>query len=343
MIRSARLGRARPMSTVRACHYRPQVMSTQATTHRASAVAFIAALLLFAQAGSAATLEGRIAFPGRELPAATVYAHNVANAELHQAELRRNEATFRMELPAGKYWVFVQPREPGLTELYGAHTRYSVCRRQPAHLSEACNDHALQEVDVAAGRSPTLLEVDDWFLDESAAQALDRILGTAPAAPDQAELGRPRFSEYRAAAPAVLPADVKLRLPEGGKAAAFTTELAAAVQKGVTFAAVFALARLRCGEACEQVALVDLSDGTVLFPETLTQVSTSLPCRAHEVLGYRDDSRLLEFTHREADAVVTDYLLWDNARADFTLLAQYRRSAERFCASTAATGRARAD
>lgn len=319
-------------------------MATQADpSSRTLPASLAAALLLVSQAGAAATLVGRITFPGRAVPAATVYAHNVENAALHQTSLRRNEATFRIELPAGRYWVFVQPSELGLTELYGAHTRYSVCRRQPAHLVDACNDHALQEVDVTAARRPAALDVDDWFLDDSAAEALDRILGTAPAAPDPAELGRPRFSEYRAGAPATLMADPKLDLPAGSKAAPFVRELTDAAQKGVNFASAFALARLACGEGCERVALVDLSNGTVLFPDTLAQVATALPCRADEVLGYRDDSRLLEFTHRDGESVVTDYLLWDGTRRNFTLLAQYRRNLERFCAAPAEADRARTD
>lgn len=309
-------------------------MPTQAAPRpRIPPASLAAALALLSQAGPAATLEGRITFPGRAIPAATVYARNVESAELHQAPLRRNEAAFRMELPAGKYWVFVQPREPGLTELYGAHTRYSVCRRQPSHVVDACNDHALQEVEVTTARRAAALEVDDWFLDDSAAETLDRILGTAPAAPDQAELGRPRFSEYRASASATLMADLKLDLPAGSKATSFARQLTDAAQHGVNFASIFALARLPCGEGCAQVALVDLSNGTVVLPESLAQVSTALPCRSHEVLGYRDDSRLLEFTRREDGSVVTDYLLWDGTRRSFTLLAQYRRSLERFCGS----------
>jgi hypothetical protein len=317
-------------------HYRPHFMATQAgsSSPMRSAVLAAAAFMLFPAASESVTLDGRITFPGRALPAATVYARNVESSQLHKTSLGRNEAAFRFELPAGKYWVFVQPREPGLTELYGAHTRWSVCRRHPTHLVDACNDHGLQEVDLTGARPSAPLEVDDWFLDDAAAETLDGVLGTAaPATPDQSELGRPRFSEYRATAPATLLADPKLDLRAGSKAAPFARELGEAARQGVNFASAFSLARLRCGEACERVALVDLTNGTVLFPEALAQTSTTLPCRAQDVLGYRDDSRLLEFTRRDEESVVTDYLLWDAVRRDFTLLAQYRRNVERFCAS----------
>lgn len=146
----ARVRARRIACQVRAAHYLPQVMATQAAFStavlRASLVAPIA--LLLPQLGVGATLEGRVQYPGRAIPAATVYARNTETAALHSLALRRNEATFRFELPPGKYWVFVRPAEPGLTELYGAHTSYSTCRQRPAHLVDACTDHAILEVEV---------------------------------------------------------------------------------------------------------------------------------------------------------------------------------------------------
>ena len=98
--------------------------------------------LFLPSAAPAATLEGRILYPGRAIPAATVYARNVESEVLHRAALGRNEASFRLELPAGSYWIFVRPEEPGLRELYGAHTRYSRCRQNPSPLTDTCSDHA---------------------------------------------------------------------------------------------------------------------------------------------------------------------------------------------------------
>lgn len=286
-------------------------------------------MLLHAPVAFAVPLEGRIHYPGRAVPAATVYARNVETAVLHARVLTRNEDSFRFDLPAGKYWVFVRPSEPGLTELYGAHTRYSRCRLQPAHLVEACADHSLEPVEVGSSTRSAPLMLDDWFLDDAAAAELDRVLGTPSPAPDDAELGRPRFSEYRAAGEA--PVDVKLVLPAGGKAAEFASELREAVDGGANFAGTFALVRLTCGADCEQLAVVDFADGNVLFPEALARVATALPCRADRVLSWREDSRLLELTRRDAESIVTDYLLWDATRRSFSTLAQYRRNAERFC------------
>ncbi len=309
-------------------------MATQAACSPAVCAGVLVATLLQSSSAAAAALEGRVLYPGRGVPAATVYARNVETAALHAQVLARNEATFRFELPAGKYWVFVRPSEPGLTELYGAFSRYSVCRLQPDHLVETCGDHSMHEVEVGTGTRPAPLVLDDWFLDDAAAAELDRILGTASPAPDEAELGRPRFSEYRATAEA--PGEVKLDLPAGSRAASFARELRAAAGRGANFAGAFAIVRLPCDAACEQIALVDFSDGSVSFPESLARVPTALPCRPDRVLFWREDSRLLEVTRRDAESrdavtIVTDYLLWNPARRSFSTLAQYRRNLDRFC------------
>ncbi len=304
-------------------------MATQAACSPAVCAGVLVAALLQSSPAAAVALDGRILYPGRGVPAATVYARNVETAALHAQVLPRNEDTFRFELPAGKYWVFVRPSEPGLTELYGAFSRYSVCRLQPDHLVETCVDHSLQDVEVGGATRPAPLVLDDWFLDDAAAAELDRILGTAPPAPDEAELGRPRFSEYRATAEA--PGEVKLDLPAGSKAASFARELRGALARGANFAGAFAIVRLACDAECVQIALVDFSDGSVVFPESLARVSTVLPCRTDRVLSWREDSRLLELTRRDAETIVTDYLLWDAARRSFSTLAQYRRNPDRFC------------
>ncbi|HEU4529778.1 MAG TPA: hypothetical protein VFR59_01285, partial [Steroidobacteraceae bacterium] len=114
-------------------------------------------------------------------------------------------------------------------------------------------------------------------------------------------------------------------------------ELTSAAAKGTNFAGSFALVRLSCGEDCEQVAIVDLGSGAVSFPEALAQVRSTLPCRQDDRLAFREDSRLLEFTRGQGEAVVTDYLLWDLERGSFSPLAQYRRSAARFCGTGEAT------
>lgn len=305
-------------------------MATQAACSPAVCAGVLVAALLQSSPAAAAALDGRILYPGRGVPAATVYARNVETAALHAQVLPRNEATFRFDLPAGKYWVFVRPSEAGLTELYGAFSRYSVCRLQPDHLVETCVDHSLQEVAVGAATRPAPLIIDDWFLDDASAAELDRILGTTPPEPDDAELGRPRFSEYRATAEA--PGEVRLDLPAGSRAATFARELRTAAARGANFAGAFAIVRLPCEADCEQIALLDFSDGSVTFPESLARVPTALPCRADRVFSWRDDSRLLELTRRDGQTmIVTDYLLWDPARRSFSTLAQYRRNLDRFC------------
>ncbi|MGH8310978.1 MAG: hypothetical protein ACRETX_14430, partial [Steroidobacteraceae bacterium] len=251
---------------------------------------------------------------------------------LHQHALKRGETEFSIEVPAGRYWIFTRPDEPGLTELYGAHTQISLCRRAGGgEETSECADHGLAQVAVRAGSDMTRVAVDDWMLSDEAATELDRIVGLAPASIDSAELGRPRFSEYRVA----LGSDTAVAQPDFSsdpRTAPLAAHLQEAALAGSNFAGRFTLARVPCGERCAQVAIIDQASGTVSFPDALSQGLGTLPCRAERALDFREDSRLLEFTRREAEIVVTDYLLWDTKQRSFAPLAQYRRSLERFCA-----------
>jgi hypothetical protein len=174
------------------------------------------------------------------------------------------------------------------------------------------------------------VNVDDWMLSEETAAELDAALGAAPAALDNAELGRPRFSEYRVARTAD-PSTAALDLASEPRAAPFAAQLQEAELKGSNFAGRFSLVRVECGEQCARVVIVDRANGAIAMPEVLSQGLGTLSCRAERELDFREDSRLLEFTRLETEAVVTDYLLWDTEQRKFTPVAQYRRSLERFC------------
>lgn len=325
-------------------------------TARTTALLGLAACLLHGSA-AAATVEGAVTFPGRMVTAARIYARNLETGALHEATLRRGEREFRMDLPAGRYWLFIRPLEAGLVELYGGRTRFSACRANNAvapagrtappgakheETAEApspsdCNDHSLLDIDVPATGSLTALAIDDWLLDEAQAQELDRILGASVESEDSAELGRPRFSEYRVAPSGPLTA-APPKLDGDPRAPSMASALAAAAAHGANFAGGYSLARVPCGDGCEQIAILDVAQGNIHFPEFLARIASAPPCRADQSLDYREDSRLLEYTHADGETVITDYLLWDLDRKAFTALAQYRRSTQRFCEGAAADG-----
>ena len=281
------------------------------------------------------TITGRIAFPGRNMPDAILYARNLDTQAQYSQAVRSGEAQFSLEVPAGRYWIFARPEEPGLAGLYGAHTQFTVCHHaQPPPAAAACTDHGLRIVEVSAQEPPVEIDVDDWMLSEEAATQLDQLLGGAPGNVDSAELGRPRFSEYRVPA-ATLPSPISVNPGPDSRAAEFGAQLQAAARAGSNFAGGFALTRLSCGTDCDSIAVIDLRNGSITLPEQLAHVAHSLPCRSERGMVFRDDSRLLEYTRREGDSVVTDYLLWDPGQHAFSALAQYRRSLERFCAAAA--------
>jgi hypothetical protein len=302
-------------------------MTTQATLAWQTAAAL--ALVVASSTGVAGTLTGRITLPGRIPPAATVYVRALDGPSVTQQSLRRGVTEFSMELAAGRYWVFARPDEPGLTELYGAYTTFSVCDAARAtDPSAECNDHSLAAVEVPAGTGMVSVEINDWMLSDETAVELDSVLGAAPAA-DGAELGRPRFSEYRVT-PSAEPA-ATLDLATEPRAAPYAAQLQEATLAASNFAGRFTLLRLACGENCARVAIVDRKSGAIVLPDSLAEGLGTLPCRAERDLDFREDSRLLEFTRREAELAVTDYLLWDTEQLTLAPLAQYRRSLERFC------------
>ncbi len=307
-------------------------MTTQATLAWQTAVAVLATLV--SSTSWPGTVDGRISFPGRTPPAATVYLRALDGLSLHKQALRRGETEYSIEVPGGRYWIFARPDEPGLAELYGAHTQFSLCSRDAAGgEAAACADHGLAVVEVPAGTDAVRVDIDDWMLSEEIAAQLEGLLGAAPAALDGGELGRPRFSEYRVPPSPGLPATA-LDLASEPRAAPFAAQLEEGALAGSNFSGRFTLMRVVCGDQCTRVAIVDRTNGAITLPDALSQGLGSLPCRAERELDFREDSRLLEFTRRDAEAVVTDYLLWDPEQRKLAPLAQYRRSLERFCAGT---------
>ena len=311
-------------------------MTTQGCHARRAGSLFVLLAALAPVLAGAGTISGRIAFPGRDVPDATIYAHNLDTQAQFNQSVRRGEARFSFDLPAGRYWIFVRPEEPGLAGLYGAHTQFTVCKHNtPSAAQTDCTDHGLRPVELEAQSELDTIDIDDWMLPDEAATELDRILGGTAASDDRAELGRPRFSEYRAPATA-LPATVAINAGSEAHAAELE-QLEATAREGHNFAGAFALTRLSCGTGCDSVAIIDLRNGAVAYPEQLAHITGSLPCRAGGGITFRGDSRLLEYTRREGESAVTDYLLWDTAQRNFSVIAQYRRSLTRFCASTPAT------
>ncbi len=301
------------------------------------AVLLFALLTVASSLAFAAAVAGRISFPGRAIPDATLYAHNLETQAQYSQLVRHGEANFAFDLPAGRYWIFVRPEEPGLAGLYGAHTQFSACRRgQTSSGAANCADHGLQAIEVSDSEPVNNVEIDDWMLSDEAAAELDRILGSATSGEDRAELGRPRFSEYRVPI-AELPDNLGINPGSDPRTAELAASLEAAARGGNNFAGGFALTRLSCTPDCDTVAVIDLRTGSIAFPEQLARVSHSLPCRAGRDMTFREDSRLLEYTRREGENAVTDYLLWDTTQHSFSTIAQYRRSIERFCASAAPT------
>jgi hypothetical protein len=298
--------------------------------------AAVAPLCLSAVA-AAGTIEGTVTFPSQLAPSMTVYASDVDTSRVHSVQLARGQANFTLEVPAGRYLVFLAPNEPGAPDIYGAYTQYSLCA---SHQSDGgCEDHTLVPVIIAPKTPHAAVTIDDWYLTDDIAEQIDRIRGVAAAFYSE-PLSAPRFSEYPSAA---FDASAAPKIDFG--ASELSEEERANVQQallgGPNFAGHVTATLTRCVPSCGHLVLVDWLNGTVQelpsqHPESQrAQIQGALPCRTEEALLFRRDSRLLSVTRARGAAVVTQYYVWNQKNAAMVLSAEYQRTAQAFCAVAA--------
>ncbi len=291
-----------------------------------SRVALAAFALLLPLVASPAPLAGRLGSPSEFVPALTVHAWSASDRRLYSVGTGAGQATYTLDVPPGRYVVFATPADPGAPPVYGAHTRYSLCARDPQSLaSGACRDHALVEVEVAKRRVDGV-DVTDWYLDDAVIAELDAVLGRSADAVEEAQLAAPRFSEYPAVRLASVPRAAELQPDPDPRVERDRATLAGALGAGPTFAGRFAIVRVPCGPAaddaatpaapgCEAAAILDLPLGRVIYPAELNPLPATGPCTERGALQYRRDSRLLIRTAQDAEQLVTRYFVWDGEGA----------------------------
>jgi hypothetical protein len=252
------------------------------------------------------TIEGSLTFPSQFAPSMTAYAFDLDTARMRSVQLAPGQAGFRLDVPAGRYQVFLAPNEPGAPNIYGAYTLYSLCSEHES--AAGCDDHNLITVTISPKMPRAAVKIDDWYLSDDIDAQIDHIRGIATNANTE-PLSAPRFSEYPSTRIDTLAP------PEGGP----------------NFAGQMTLAVTRCGSSCLHVSLTDWRSGTQHDPAPLAEIQGTLPCHADEALLFRRDSRLLIVTRARAAAVLTQYYLWNPADASLALLAEYEVAAAAFC------------
>ena len=306
-------------------------MRNQAFKRASPATAAVACVALSTVAAGG-VIDGAVTFPSQLVPPMTVYVNDLDTQRVRLAQLRRGQMNFSVEVPAGRYWVFLAPNEPGAPNVYGAYTQYSLCAHDN---SQPCADHSLVALTVSAKTQHVAVTIDDWYLTDEVADQIDHIRNAAAggARADLEPLGAPRFSEYPSASfdPAAAPKiDGGGDLREEDRAG-----LQRALDGGPNFAGHLTAAMGHCGAACTRLLLMDWRTGQRQEPPLPGDIQGELPCRAEELLVFRRDSRLLSVTRMRGALVVTQYYVWNPRTAALVLNGEYLRNAQAFCAVAA--------
>jgi hypothetical protein len=281
---------------------------------------------------AAAPVSGRLAAPAGSLPALTLYAWSLTGAGLYSVMTTSGQASFAIDLPAGRYYVFAAPADPGAPALYGAYTEFAACSRGRPR-DGACPGHVLRTV-VVRRAAVDGVDLTDWYLDDAVTRELDRILGRpADAQIGESELAAPKFSEYPAppagAVATALAAEGDARIERDREV------LTAALGSGANFAGRTVLVKIGCGAGCESVAFVDLPSGRVAFPAALATLPAPTDCAGRGPLQFRRDSRLLTVTGRDGDQLLTRYFVWEPDSGALRLAASLASAVSERCGPVA--------
>lgn len=295
-------------------------------------LALAAVTSLGASAGACAgAIEGAVTFPAQLVPSMTVYASDLDTLKIHSVPLVRGQANFTVEVPPGRYLVFLAPNEPGAPNVYGAYTQYCLCA---PHDVGQCEDHTLVPVTISAKVPRAAVTIDDWYLTDAVAEQIDRIRGVAADVESESP-SAPRFSEYPSAP---FDASAKPKVGYGGSdlSEADREIVQHSLSSGPNFAGHVTVTLTTCGLACGRLVLVDWRSGAVQeLPPQDPSIQGTLPCRADEALVFRRDSRLLSLTRVRGTAVVTQYYVWNQKNAALVQSGEYQRTSQTFCAVAA--------
>lgn len=280
--------------------------------------------------GLASVIDGEISFPGGSIPNMTAYAYDLDTSRIRTVPIAPNQNKFSIDVPPGRYVVFLAPNEPGAPNIYGAFTQFSACSAREG--GEGCADHSLITISLIGRAAHARVTVNDWYLSDAIADRIDQLRG-GTVSPASEPLGAPRFSEYKIA-PMLPNATPPPEPPAAAQSAEERVRLQQALANGPNFSGYLTATLTPCGADCERLLLVDWHNGKLIEPADLDDIHNSLPCRGDEALAFRRDSRLLSVSRTRGSRIVTQYFLWKQDAETLVLTAEYERNQAQFCAAS---------
>ncbi len=103
----------------------------------------------------AANVSGKVCFPGKSIPAMTVYFENTKDQQVVEVPIQENQDHYEVNLPTGEYLAYAWLNDFSRGGLYS--------KAVPCGLKATCEDHSALSFTVTEGEQNKAIDLCDWY------------------------------------------------------------------------------------------------------------------------------------------------------------------------------------
>jgi hypothetical protein len=103
----------------------------------------------------AMNVSGKVCFPGKNIPAMTVYFENTKDQQVVEVSIQENQDRYQVNLPSGEYLAYAWLNDFSRGGLYS--------KAVPCGLKASCEDHSALPFNVTDGEQNTAIDLCDWY------------------------------------------------------------------------------------------------------------------------------------------------------------------------------------